>query len=218
MRILSLSDVPVPYIYSPSVRTRFSGVDLILGCGDLPYYYLEYALTMLNAPLYFVRGNHDKEVEYSVEGVRTGPGGGVDLHRRMIRHGNLLMAGVEGCKKYRPGPYQYTNIEMWLFVFGLAPALLRNRLRYGRYLDLFVTHAPPLGIHDRDDLPHHGIPAFRWLIGVFKPAMHLHGHVHIYRPDTPSETRFGETLVVNAFGHQEVTFAPPPDGKTWSRL
>ena len=80
MRILSLSDTVVSLIYSPLIRSRHQGVDLILGCGDLPYYYLEYVLTSLDAPLYFVRGNHDKVLEYSTAGQRTGPHGGIDLH------------------------------------------------------------------------------------------------------------------------------------------
>ena len=69
----------------------------------------------------------------------------------------MLLAGVEGCLKYNDGPFQYTQAEMWARVFLLIPGLLRNHLRRGRYLDVFVTHAPPAGIHDGDDLPHRGI-------------------------------------------------------------
>ena len=38
----------------------------------------------------------------------------------------------------------------------LTPQLLWNRQRYGRYLDVLVTHSPPFGVHDRPDLPHYG--------------------------------------------------------------
>ena len=54
MKVLSLSDKIVSFIYSPKVRDRFSDVDLVIGCGDLPYYYLEYVLNALDQPLYFV--------------------------------------------------------------------------------------------------------------------------------------------------------------------
>lgn len=104
---------------------------------------------------------------------------------------------------YNHGPYQYTQGEMWSNVFSLVPALLKNRVRYGRYLDVFVSHAPPQGVHDLDDLPHQGIKAFRWLISTFKPAIYLHGHIHIYRSDTEVVTRVGNTTVINSYGFRE---------------
>src|SRR5512139_1181565 len=109
MRILSLSDTIVSLIYSPLIRSRHQGVDIVLGCGDLPYYYLEYVFSSLDAPLYYVRGNHDKVLEYSSAGQRTGPHGGIDLHRHTCSYKGILLAGVEGCLRYRPGPYQYTQ-------------------------------------------------------------------------------------------------------------
>jgi Icc-related predicted phosphoesterase len=205
IKVLSLSDKTVPFIYSSQVRSRFADVDLILGCGDLDYYYLEYVLTALNVPLFFVRGNHDKVVEYSTEGQRVAPAGAVDLHCRVINYHGLLLAGVEGSLYYRPGKFQYTQSEMMGHVLHLVPGLLYNRLRYGRYLDVFVTHAPPWGIHDKSDLPHQGIKAFRWLLRVFQPAYHFHGHVHIYRPDAVTRTRFDHTIVINTYGYAETT-------------
>ena len=83
--------------------------------------------------------------------------------------------------------------------------LLFNRLFYGRFLDIFVTHAPPWGIHDKSDFPHQGIKAFRWFIGVFKPKYHFHGHTHIYRPDEIRKTQFGETQVLNTYKYLETT-------------
>jgi Icc-related predicted phosphoesterase len=202
-KVLSLSDKIIPFIYSPQVRQRFVDVDLLIGCGDLGYYYLEYVLNGLDKPMYFVRGNHDKVVEYRQEGQRTGPSGAMDLHRRVIYHDDLLLAGVEGSLRYRTGKFQYTQAEMWGHVWRLVPGLFANWLRYGRFLDVFVTHAPPTGIHDSDDLPHRGINAFRWFLSAFKPAYHFHGHIHIYRPDTVSKTKFGPTQVLNTYGYRE---------------
>ncbi len=129
MIVLSLSDQTVQFIYSPQVRYRFPDVDLIFGCGDLDYYYLEYVLNALNRPLFFVRGNHDKVVEYNTAGQRTGPAGGIDLHRRVVDYKGLLLAGVEGSLKYRRGVFQYTQGEMLQHVLALVPGLLLNRLR-----------------------------------------------------------------------------------------
>jgi uncharacterized protein len=205
MRILSLSDTIVPLMYSPLVRSRHEGVDLILGCGDLPYYYLEYVFNSLDAPLYYVRGNHDKVIEYSSAGQRAGPHGCIDLHGRTAKSKELLLAGVEGSLRYNPGPFQYTQAQMWMNVYRLVPGLLRNRLMYGRYLDVFVTHAPPTGVHDDDDLPHRGITAFRWMLNVFRPTLHIHGHIHVYYPGQEMETRVGATRVINTYAWRETT-------------
>src|SRR4030042_5179106 len=101
MKVLSLSDTLIPFIYSPQVRNRFRDVVLILGCGDLAYYYLEYIYNAMDVPLMFVRGNHDKVVEYGTAGPRTYPHGCIDVHRKTIQHQGLLIAGVEGSLKYR---------------------------------------------------------------------------------------------------------------------
>ena len=60
MRILTVSDKVEPVLYGPYIRERVGKVDLILACGDLPYYYLEYIVGLLDVPLFYVHGNHDK--------------------------------------------------------------------------------------------------------------------------------------------------------------
>ena len=207
MKILSLSDIPVQMIYSSQIRRLFADVDLVIGCGDLPYYYQEYVISLLDVPLYYVRGNHDKVLEQIQSGLRSGPQGGFDLNRKLAYDRGLLLGGVEGSLRYRPGPFQYSQSEMWFNVFSLVPGMLMNRLKYGRFLDIFVTHAPPKGIHDMSDLPHQGIAAFLWLIRVFRPAYHFHGHIHIYRPDTITETRVRSTQVINTFGFRTTIIA-----------
>jgi Icc-related predicted phosphoesterase len=92
---------------------------------------------------------------------------------------------------------------MWLNVLLMLPGLVYNRFVYGRYLDIFVTHAPPWKIHDADDIPHHGVKAFRWFIQVFKPKVHFHGHTHVYGSDTIIKTQFMDTQVINSYGYLE---------------
>ncbi len=207
MKILAVSDVELGLIYSPQIGQRFKHIDLAIGCGDLPYYYLEYIISSLDIPLYFVRGNHSSRIEAGVLGDRTNPWGAIDLHCRVIRDSTgLLLAGIEGSLRYNYGEHQYSQAEMWSMVFGLTPALFLNHMRYGRYLDIFVTHASPWKIHDMEDLPHRGIKAFNWLIKVFQPTYHLHGHIHVYRTDTITETTVGKTKVINAYGYRELLF------------
>jgi Icc-related predicted phosphoesterase len=204
VNILSISDITIPFIYSTQVRNIFSDVDVVLACGDLPYYYQEYIISMLDVPLYFVRGNHDPLKEYGAFGEREYPLGGIDLHRRTLQRDGVIFAGIEGSIRYSSrGNFQYTRSEMWTHAFYLVPGLLYNRLLYGRYLDILVTHASPWGIHDKPDLPHQGLKAFNWLIRVFQPKYHFHGHIHVYRPDTITETQLGNTRILNTYSYRE---------------
>lgn len=210
---LSLSDVKRSLIYGSQIRTQFANVDLVIGCGDLPYYYLEYVISMLDVPLLFVRGNHDKKIEHTETGPCSAPAGAVDLHHRALSVNGLLFAGVEGSLKYSRGPFQYSQSDMWSHIFQLVPALMINKARYGRYLDVFVSHAPPRGIHDNIDLPHQGIDAFRWLLQLFKPAYHFHGHIHVYRPGEITETRFERTRVINTYGYKMTEIESKESGR-----
>jgi Icc-related predicted phosphoesterase len=202
MKILSISDKVVDYLYSPACRDKFGEVDLIISCGDLPYYYMEYVLTSLDKPLLFVRGNHASRVEYSRRGGRTEPLGAVDLHRKAIMHSGLIIAGVEGSVRYNRGEYQYTQAEMWGHIYSLVPRLLWNRATQGRALDILVTHAPPRGIHDKEDNAHTGANAFRWLIETFQPKLHLHGHIHVYNSAEITQTMHRKTRVLNTYGYR----------------
>lgn len=199
MKVLVLSDHVVDTIYSPAVEERFGDVDLLLSCGDLPYSYLEYVVTLLGKPAFYVHGNHDRP-EYTAGGQElTSPGGWMNVDGRVLEVRSTLLAGLEGAPRYKPrAPYQYTEFQMYRKVLGLVPALVGNKLRYGRYLDILITHAPPRGIHDGEDLPHRGFMSLRWLMKRFPPRYLLHGHKHVYRPEA-TRTRFGSTLVVNVY-------------------
>ncbi len=205
MKILSVSDIEVSFIYNPVAALRFQDVDLLISCGDLSYFYLEYILTILNVPAYYVLGNHAKAFEVNGGIERRAPWGAVNLHRRVVRcPSGLLLGGIEGSVRYNRGEHQYTQAEMWFMVWRLTPILFFNKLKYGRYLDIFITHASPWGIHDKEDLPHHGIKAFRWLLKVFQPAVHLHGHVHVTHPEQKTMTLFEKTYVLNAYRFREI--------------
>lgn len=210
MNILTVSDVENSLIYSPFIRDRFHDIDLAISCGDLSYFYLEYIISSLDIPLYYVRGNHARDTEYGHTCTRTSPWGAVNLHRKVVhdKSSGLLLAGIQGCLRYNQGSYQYSQMEMWLLVMLLVPALLLNKIRYGRYLDIFVSHAPPWGIHDDTDLAHQGIKAFLWLVKVFQPTYHLHGHVHIYHPGTTYKTALGKTLIYNTYSFRRLAIPP----------
>lgn len=217
MKILAVSDIELGYLYQPRIAERFYDVDLILSCGDLPHYYLEYMISMLNIPLYYVNGNHANKMEFTTGGERKFPWGARNIHNQSVTDDTgLLLAGIEGSLRYNLGDFQYTQAEMWILVYKLIPKLLLNKIKFGRFLDIFLSHAPPWKIHDQDDLPHQGIKAFRWLIKVFKPTYHLHGHIHVYRNDAVTTTRFVNTDVINCYGYKELTFDIRPYIKSQS--
>lgn len=208
MKALVISDKIIDFIYSPAVRERFKEIDVVISCGDLPYYYLEYLVSTLDKPLYYVRGNHANLVEHGPGGPRTRPWGAVDLDCRSVNFQGLLMAGFEGSIRYNRGPFQYTDAEMNLRVAQLVPQLLLNRVTHGRYLDVLITHSPPLGVGDESDRCHTGFRAFRWLLRWFKPRLMLHGHIHIYHPDTITRSQFHQTEVINCYGYRELELQP----------
>ena len=199
MRLLAVSDETVDWLYSPSARGQLGKIDLILGCGDLPYYYLEYLVTMLDTPLFYVHGNHDPLVEYtSAGGTKAAPGGGENVDMRCMNQGGLLVAGLEGCIRYKPdGLHQYTQNEMTWRSLVLLPGLAANRLMRGRWLDVLIAHSPPLGIHDMPTAAHTGFRAFLNLMRIFRPRYLLHGHRHQNYAPGAAETRWGATTVIN---------------------
>jgi len=205
MVILSVSDVVKKALYSEATKTLFADVDLVVGCGDLPYYYLEFIADALNTPVLFVRGNHDPQVEMHLDGERRGPLGAVDLHRRVVNFEGVLFAGLEGSMRYREGGLMYSERRMWLMALMLVPRLVWNRVVHGRYLDILVTHSPPAGIHDQEDLPHRGFKAIRWLIKTFQPDLHIHGHTRVYQRRR-TETRLGKTRILNTYTYQKTEY------------
>lgn len=205
-RILSLSDQVVERMYSDHIKSMFPEVDLILSCGDLPYYYLEFILDTLNAPMYYVHGNHDPEVEIGDHGEKKYPWGADNLHGKIIDHKGMILLGYEGSIRYSEGIHQYTQMEMWIQVLKNVPGLLWNRIRKGRYVDILVTHSPADGLGDEEDHAHTGFKAFRWVIERFKPRYHLHGHVHRYDRNQPSSLMYLETIILNVSSFQQFDF------------
>jgi len=130
MKILAISDVELGYIYNPQIAQRFKNVDVVISCGDLPHYYLEYIVSTLDKPLYYVFGNHSNQLEGGSGGDRSAPWGAVNIHQRAVRdQTGLLLAGLEGSLRYNNGPCQYTQSEYWQMAYLLALKLLLNRLR-----------------------------------------------------------------------------------------
>ena len=202
MKILAVSDQVVERIYSLTGQGHFKGVEMILGCGDLPYTYLEYLVSMLNVPMYYVPGNHDPA--FDPRFTNTCAEGGINLDLKLARSRGLLLAGFGGSVRYRPdGVNQYTQLEACFRSLRLLPGLLWNRIRYGRALDILIAHSPADGIHDDDTVAHHGLKAINWLLGLARPRYYFHGHTHFYRQNLePSITQLGPTTIMNIYPYK----------------
>jgi Icc-related predicted phosphoesterase len=205
MKILAVSDKVMDSLYSPDIAQNFGDVELVIACGDLPFYYLEFIVSTLNVPCHFVYGNHDYNIRYTMEGpVTIHPPGWMNLDGRSVCAEGLLLAGLEGSLRYRPdGVHQYSQTEMRRKALGLLPRLVANRLQYGRYLDILVAHAPPFGIHDGPDYPHIGFKVFLTLMERFRPRYLLHGHKHVYGLETKRTTYHG-TEVINVYPYRVI--------------
>ena len=219
LEILCIADHVDPLIYSKSLKERFGQVDAVLSCGDLKRNYYEYIVSNLNLPFIYVLGNHspfsiEKPVPmgYQDEGneFQTSEpyrsklfSGGMlaDGKSVYLKDIDLIVAGFGGSIKYNWGDNQYSEIEMLLRILKIVPRLLWNRLRHGRYLDIFISHAPPRHINDREDPCHRGFRVFRWFIRRFKPLVMVHGHIHLFNYDTVRETVYEGVPVINAYDH-----------------
>ena len=216
MKILCVSDQIDPLVYSNSIRERYKDVDLVISAGDLPMEYLDFIVSSLNKPLLFVFGNHNlsefgqyhrtssPECEYhdALHPVcQDSCHGTTYIGSRCLRESDLLIAGVSGSLRYNNGLNQYTDFQMKMKLIRMIPSLMINRLRFGRFLDILVTHASPAGIHDKEDPCHRGFASFLWFMRTFKPRYLIHGHIHLYDLQDIRVSKYLETTVINAYSH-----------------
>lgn len=228
MKILCVSDFVDPLIYSQNVKESFPDIDVILCAGDLPMDYIDFIVSIFNKPTYFIFGNHNlKEFHYYHKEAgndaskyfdsynTNSPGhGAIYLGFKTVVNNDfiitdpetgkkrpLLLAGVSGSLKYNKGLNQYSNFQMKMKLLKMVPKLVINKVKYGRYLDVFMTHASPRHIHDHEDPCHKGFECYNWFIQKFKPTYMVHGHIHLYDMREERVGKYFDTTVVNAYSH-----------------
>ena len=203
-KVLAVSDQVVERIYALAANEHFKDVDLILGCGDLPYTYLEYLLSVLNVPLYYVPGNHDPT--YSTHSSLAYAEGGSNLDLKTVHVKGLLLAGLGGSIRYRPdGVNQYTQRQAFFRAYKLLLRLLQYQVRFGRKLDVLISHSPPFEIHDDESYAHQGLKALNFLIRTVRPRYLFHGHTHFFRHNLEEcVTQVGRTTIMNIFPYKVI--------------
>ena len=210
MKLLCVADQIDPYVYNSSAKERFGDVDAVISAGDLPDEYLDFISTALNKPVFFVFGNHNLKSFLRYHGLSLRGAfqiiedefpatGATYIGFKCLKTEKMLIAGASGCIRYNRGLCQYTERQMAFKLLRLVPRLILNKLRYGRYLDVFVTHAAPLGIHDMADPCHRGFKCFLRFMHFFKPKYLIHGHIHLYDLQAERVTQFENTTVINVY-------------------
>ena len=194
MKILTISDEACKALWDHYQPGRLAEYDLILSAGDLKADYLSFLVTMARCPLLYVHGNHDT-------GYSVNPPEGCDcIDDHFVVYHGLRILGLGGCRKYRPGPHQYTERQM------------RHRIRRLKWLiwlhggvDIVLTHAAPEGLGDSDNPAHRGFAALRDLIEEAHPKYLIHGHVHMsYDHTIPREMEHEGTRIINAYERYEL--------------
>ncbi|MBQ9148492.1 MAG: metallophosphoesterase family protein [Oscillospiraceae bacterium] len=187
MKILAVADEECEALWDYYVPGRLKDYDLIISCGDLKPKYLEFLATMGRAPVLYVAGNHDTRYFHE-------PPEGCDcIDDHFVTFNGLRIVGLGGCRRYHPGRYQYTERQMRRRIRRLRFQLWRHR-----GVDIVVTHAPPYGVGDADDLAHWGFEALLELIDKYHPTYLLHGHVHMnYSHGNQREREYHGTRVIN---------------------
>ena len=188
MKILAISDEECPALWDFYTPGRLDEYDLILSCGDLNAKYLSFLVTMAKCPLLYVHGNHD--VNYD----QVPPEGCDCIDDQIVVYNGIRILGLGGCRRYHPGPHQYSDSQMRVRI-----AKLSWKLRQLGGVDIVVTHAPPAGLGDDEDPAHWGFESLVELLDKYHPPYLVHGHVHTsYNHQLPRVIEYNGTKILNA--------------------
>jgi uncharacterized protein len=190
MKILLVSDQEETYIWDFFDRERFKDIELILSCGDLKAEYLSFLVTMIQAPLFYVPGNHNKSY------VRNPPEGCDSADDTLLTYNGVRILGLGGCMNYSFQEYQYTEEEMEKRIRKLKKTIVKNK-----GFDILLTHAPALHLGDGDDRAHTGFACFVDMLDQYTPKYFFHGHQHLNYKVQKRIRQYKDTTIVNAFGY-----------------
>lgn len=181
LRLLVIADRPPRSSVLRTVNEH--AVDAIVTLGDLAIQDIRELEQITHIPKYGVYGNHDSGTYMEELGIQN-------LHLTAAEINGVTLGGFEGSVRYKADAYapMYTQEEALDMIRRLPP------------VDLLISHAPPRGIHDEEELSHQGFDALRWYVEQYHPSFLLHGHTY---PTSTIDT-LGKTVVVYIFEDQLV--------------
>jgi Icc-related predicted phosphoesterase len=190
LKILLISDEESKSLWDHYSPEKLLDVELIISCGDLKAEYLSFLVTMTNARLFYVHGNHDEDY------LRKPPEGCECIDEKLITYKGIRILGLGGSIKYKEGSFKYSKREMEKRIRKLKPKIFLNK-----GFDILVTHAAAYKLGDGDDFCHTGFESFNSLIDKYSPKYHIHGHQHLNYGRNDRMIQYKETTIVNAFNH-----------------
>lgn len=189
IKILFISDEPVPALWDYFDSSQLEGIDLIISCGDLPPQYLSFLATFFKGPILYIHGNHDECY------LETPPDGCICIDDRVYKFEGIRIAGLGGSMRYHKGTFQYTEKQMIR-----RAKKLQRKIRFHRGIDIFISHAPAYGVNDGKDLPHMGFQCFHNLFEKYHPKYFVHGHMHFsYNFKQKRVSMHNDITVINAW-------------------
>ena len=193
IRFLVTSDAEEPALLHARNREALGEIDAVIGCGDLDPDWLCFLADAFQAPLVYVRGNHDRDGSWA-ERPQTIPSW--LRSDRVERMAGLPVIGLEWPGMDQPGNRRHPW-RAWQQALALARRLITGRL--WRSPLVVISHVPPAGVGDAPGAYHRGFNAYRWLLDVFTPPVWLHGHTTTASVTSLVE-QHGPTVVANVTG------------------
>ena len=208
VRFLAVSDDPDPALEHAVNRETLGPIDGVLGCGDLEPDWLGFLGDAFDAPIVYVRGNHDH--------------GGAWTHGMVMIPAPLRSGHIERLAGIAIGGLEWPGVDLpgnrrrnglaWRQTLSLTRRALVGRVTGHREPILVISHAPPEGAGDAStDAYHVGFGAYRWLLDRLRPPVWLHGHTTTALVHRLS-IHAGPTTVVNVTGAVLLELQPPPAG------
>lgn len=158
--------------------TLYEGCDVLVVTGDLTIFdFGSLQDRKIKKPAFGVYGNHCSGTYFEQLGI-------INLHKKVIEHGNLKWGGFQGCLKYKKSEMMYTEEEAKEFADTFP------------YVDILLLHAGPRNmLDDPSDSVHIGSENIRRYVVEKKPKFVFLGHQY-----TNAEMEHKETKLYRTYG------------------
>jgi len=159
MKVLVIADKN-PHIDIPEIVNQ-QNIELAITLGDLTREDILGLGQLQTIPKIGVYGNHDSGNYMHELGVW-------DMHLKIWDFDGLRFGGFQGCVRYKENPQaiMYTQDEANSLMASFPP------------VDVFISHCPPRGINDEEEIAHQGFDALRTYLESYHPRYWLHGHTY----------------------------------------
>ena len=156
MNVLAIADRN-PKINILEVINR-NHIELVITLGDLTREDILPLEQVTNIPKMGIYGNHDSGTYMPELGIW-------DMHLKTWDYQGLKFGGFQGCVRYKDNP------EAIMYTQEQANQMMAGFPR----VDVFISHCPPRGINDEQEVAHQGFDALRTYLDNQKPKVWLHG-------------------------------------------